>query len=49
MKVLKVIAIAALLVAAVLAIIAPVGPLPGFFIGGTESSPPSSWPDTQLQ
>lgn len=25
---------------------APIGPLPGFFIGGTAASAPTSWPDT---
>ena len=30
----------------VVALIAPIGPLPGFFIGGTETAAPESWPDT---
>ncbi len=29
-----------------LAVIAPVGPLPGFLIGGVESTAPKTWPDT---
>ena len=26
--------------------LAPLGPLPGFFIGGTKAEPPGAWPDT---
>ena len=29
-----------------LIIIAPIGPLPGFFIGGTTTDVPEKWPDT---
>ncbi|MBT7334094.1 MAG: hypothetical protein HN856_06950 [Gammaproteobacteria bacterium] len=29
-----------------LIIIAPIGPLPGFFIGGTTADVPEKWPDT---
>ncbi len=46
MKILKV--VVALLVALVIvvAIAAPIGPLPGFFIGGTQAQTPDTWPDT---
>jgi len=30
----------------VLALLAPIGPLPGFFIGGTLATAPDQWPDT---
>ena len=33
-----------LIIAVVL--LAPIGPLPGFFIRGTETSPPKDWPNT---
>ncbi|MGE0622077.1 MAG: hypothetical protein AB7I04_00645 [Pseudomonadales bacterium] len=29
-----------------LAVAAPIGPLPGFFIGGTPATAPATWPDT---
>ncbi len=46
MKILKV--VATLLVALVLVAIvaAPIGPMPGFFIGGSQTQPPEIWPDT---
>lgn len=28
------------------ALIAPIGPVPGFFIGGTSTTAPATWPDT---
>ena len=31
---------------AVLAVIAPLGPVPGFFIGGSPTESPETWPDT---
>ena len=37
-------AVGALLVIVVFA--APIGPLPGFFIGGTATAAPADWPDT---
>jgi hypothetical protein len=46
MKILKVsLAVIALLLV-VLAIAAPIGPVPGFFIGGTPAEAPATWPDT---
>ncbi|MEM7097931.1 MAG: hypothetical protein AAF541_06680 [Pseudomonadota bacterium] len=38
----------AILLATIIAVaaLAPVGPLPGFFIGGTPTVPPNVWPDT---
>ena len=46
MKILKRAAIAALVLALVLVALAPLGPVPGFFIGGTSTAPPAQWPDT---
>lgn len=46
MKILKLSAAAAVVLLVVLAIAAPIGPLPGFFIGGTPAPAPSTWPDT---
>lgn len=34
------------LIAIVVAIVAPIGPLPGFFIGGNNTTPPAPWMDT---
>jgi len=41
-------ALVALLVALVLAVAvaAPIGPMPGFFIGGSQAQTPAAWPDT---
>lgn len=46
MKILKIslLAIVVLLIVAVFA--APIGPVPGFFIGGTSTEVPANWPDT---
>ncbi len=35
-----------LVVLVVVAIVAPIGPLPGFFIGGEDTTVPDSWQDT---
>lgn len=35
-----------LVVLIAVALLAPIGPLPGFLIGGTETEPPATWPDT---
>ena len=35
-----------LLLLVVVALLAPIGPLPGFFIGGTKTAAPASWSDT---
>lgn len=43
---LKYLVIAALLIAPLLAFVTPIGPVPGFFIGGTETAAPEPWPDT---
>ena len=45
----KYLRIAGVLLVALLAIgvvIAPIGPVPGFFIGGTPATAPATWPDT---
>ena len=46
MKVVRWILIIVVLLAAVVAALAPIGPLPGFFIGGTATATPERWPDT---
>lgn len=46
MKLVKGILIAVIVLALALAIAAPIGPLPGFFIGGTPAAAPAQWPDT---
>ena len=46
MKILKMVGAALIAVAIVVAAIAPIGPLPGFFIGGSHAQPPQAWPDT---
>lgn len=38
---------ALLLIIALLVALAPIGPLPGFFIGGTPAATPSVWGDTR--
>ena len=46
MKILKIVAVAIIVLLLIAAVVAPIGPLPGFFIGGTQTQPPESWPDT---
>lgn len=46
MKTLKICVAAVLAALVVVAFVAPIGPLPGFFIGGEQTAPPTSWPDT---
>ncbi len=46
MKILKILLGVVVVVAAALAVAAPIGPMPGIFIGGTDTTPPASWPDT---
>ncbi len=46
MKVLKIVALVVLALAVVVALVAPIGPLPGFFIGGTAAATPAQWSDT---
>ncbi len=46
MKILKIIIAVALSALVVVALVAPIGPVPGFFIGGEQTAPPASWPDT---
>ncbi len=46
MKVLKRSLIVLAVLLAVLIVAAPIGPLPGVFIGGNETEPPATWPDT---
>ena len=46
MKILKVLALIVVVIGAVLIVVAPVGPLPGFFIGGSATATPAEWPDT---
>ena len=46
MKIVKYILAGLMVVAVILAVVAPVGPMPGFFIGGTPTPAPSQWMDT---
>lgn len=46
MKALKILGAVIVVVVAVLVVAAPVGPLPGFFIGGSQTEAPAQWPDT---
>lgn len=46
MKFLKILLGLLIVVGAVLAVVAPIGPLPGFFIGGTKAPAPEKWMDT---
>ncbi len=46
MKILKIILMVVVVALVVVALIAPIGPLPGFFIGGTATAAPNTWPDT---
>ena len=46
MKFLKIAGPALVLVILMVAWLAPIGPLPGFFIGGSAATPPASWGDT---
>ena len=46
MKALKVALPSILALSLVLALVAPIGPMPGFFIGGTPAKPPEQWGDT---
>ncbi|MFP6807168.1 MAG: hypothetical protein VB957_08305 [Pseudomonadales bacterium] len=46
MNVLKIALATILVLLIVLAVVAPVGPLPGFIIGGTQTSIPDRWQDT---
>lgn len=46
MKVVKIVAPILGLILAVLVVATPIGPVPGFFIGGTTAETPATWPDT---
>ncbi|MBT5725346.1 MAG: hypothetical protein HOI74_15070, partial [Gammaproteobacteria bacterium] len=46
MKVVKLAAGLLVLLLALLVLITPLGPVPGFFIGGTPTESPETWPDT---
>ena len=46
MKILKVVAGLVLVLIPVLVVLAPIGPLPGVFIGGTNTPSPAQWPET---
>lgn len=47
MKILKIGALVLVVTAVVLLFVAPLGPLPGIFIGGTQTPLPAVWPDTR--
>lgn len=46
MKILKIASIVVLVLLVVAALIAPIGPMPGFFIGGSAAAVPAQWDDT---
>ena len=46
MKALKIIGGVVIVLAIVYVFAAPIGPAPGFFIGGTDTEAPATWPDT---
>ncbi len=46
MNILKYVGIAVAVILVIVAIAAPIGPMPGFFIGGTAAAAPANWPDT---
>ncbi len=46
MRILKIVLGVVAILVIVAAAAAPLGPLPGFFIGGTETAAPERWPDT---
>ena len=46
MKIAKIVAAVVAVLAVILIVAAPLGPMPGFFIGGTEAPAPAQWPDT---
>ena len=46
MRILKPIMVITAVILVVLVVVAPVGPLPGFFLGGTAAPVPQQWPDT---
>ncbi len=46
MKILKILSAGLVLVLALVIWLAPIGPMPGFFIGGTEADVPDTWGDT---
>lgn len=46
MKILKIALIVLITLLAALVVFAPIGPVPGFFIGGTAAQAPEPWPDT---
>lgn len=47
MRILKIAVALAGIVLVVLIVAAPVGPMPGVFIGGTDTPVPETWPDTR--
>lgn len=46
MKILKILSTIVVLLAIVFAFVAPIGPVPGFFIGGSQTPAPDPWMDT---
>ncbi len=46
MRIVRVVAAVLVALALVVLFAAPIGPLPGVFIGGTETPPPATWEDT---
>ena len=46
MKILKILIAIVVVLLIVFAVLAPIGPVPGFFIGGTATAAPADWPDS---
>ncbi len=46
MKIIRIASVAILVLLLIGVFVAPIGPVPGFFIGGTPASAPEVWPDT---
>ena len=46
MRVLNILLVVVIAVLIIGALLAPIGPVPGFFIGGTPTPVPATWPDT---
>ncbi|MCR9097182.1 MAG: hypothetical protein NXI30_23410 [bacterium] len=46
MRIVQIVSLAVVAVGLVVLLSAPIGPLPGVFIGGTDTPPPATWPDT---
>ena len=46
MRIAQIVSLTVVALGLVVLLLAPIGPLPGVFIGGTDTPPPATWPDT---